>query len=137
MNQRTLQSCIFYCSNHLQAEQLARLECAGTSGHTVKAISLPCSGKVDIPYLVKAFETGADGIVIVRCPPGQCRRAEGTLRAHKRAQAVEALLQEIGFSPGRVAVLECAEGGASQVLADIKEFAERLRTLPAMPAIAS
>ena len=53
----------------------------------IKTISLPCSGKVDIPYLLKAFETGADGVAIVTCKKNECRHFEGNLRAHKRAEA--------------------------------------------------
>ena len=65
-------------------------------GATVKTIGLPCSGKVDVPYLLKALETGADGVVIVACKKKECRHLEGSLRAHKRAEAVESLLEEIG-----------------------------------------
>ncbi|MBI5686392.1 MAG: hydrogenase iron-sulfur subunit [Verrucomicrobia bacterium] len=30
-------------------------------------IGLPRSEKVDVPYLIKALETSADGVVIVAC----------------------------------------------------------------------
>ncbi len=128
-----MKTCVFYCSNHLQADQLAAPE-SETPGDTLQAINMPCSGKVDIPYLVKAFETGADGVVLVRCKSNECRHFEGTLRAQKRAQAVEALLEEIGMGAGRMAVLECAEGGATQIMSEIKEFMNGLRKLPPMPA---
>ena len=73
----------------------------------------PVPGKVDIPYLIKAFETGADGVVIVTCKKNECRHFEGNLRAHKRAEAVESLLEEIGMSAGRMAVVECENRAAS------------------------
>jgi F420-non-reducing hydrogenase iron-sulfur subunit len=126
---RHVKTCVFYCSNNMDADQLAELgEEAG--GDTVKAIGLPCSGKVDVPYLVKALETGADGVVIVACKKKECRHFEGSLRAHKRAEAVESLLKEIGLGDGRVAVIECAQGAAGRVCDEIKQFMDRVRNLP-------
>jgi F420-non-reducing hydrogenase iron-sulfur subunit len=126
---RRLKTCVFYCSNNLDAQRMAHLgEMAG--GDTIKAIGLPCSGKVDVPYLIKALETGADAVAILACRKKECRHFEGSLRAHKRAEAVEALLKEIGASPGRIAVIECAQGGASQASEQIKQFIEHVKTLP-------
>ena len=128
-NQHPLKTCVFYCSNNLDAGRLAGFW-GELGGDTVKTIGLPCSGKVDVPYLVKALETGADGVVVVACQKKQCRHFEGSARAHKRAQAVEGLLAEIGFGAGRIAVIECAEGGAGQACDEIKRFIEQVRSLP-------
>ena len=133
MSHRALKTYVFYCSNNLDADQVAGLGQA-LAGDTVKTIGLPCSGKVDIPYLVKAFETGADGVVIVTCKQNECRHFEGNLRARKRAAAVESLLEEIGMSSGRMAVFECASGGVGLVLGEIRQFIEGLRNLPPLPA---
>ncbi len=132
MNQRALKTYVFYCSNNLAADQFASL-CHGLQGDTIKTISLPCSGKVDVPYLIKAFETGADGVAIVTCQKNECRHFEGNLRAHKRAEAVESLLEEIGLPAGRMAVLECGQKDADRVLDEIKQFIDRVRNLPPSP----
>ena len=124
---------VFYCSNNLAADKFESL-CRGLEGDTIKTIGLPCSGKVDVPYLIKAFETGADGVAIVTCPKNECRHFEGNLRAHKRAEAVESLLEEIGMAAGRMAVFECGKLGAGQVMGEIKQFIERVRNLPATRA---
>jgi coenzyme F420-reducing hydrogenase delta subunit len=127
-NNRAVKTCVFYCSNNLEADQFDGL--GSQEGDTVRTISLPCSGKVDVPYLIKAFETGADGVVVVTCPKNECRHFEGNLRAHKRAEAVESLLEEIGLPAGRMAVFECGQQGARQVLGEIKQFIDRVRNLP-------
>jgi F420-non-reducing hydrogenase iron-sulfur subunit len=128
-NTRRLKTSIFYCSNNLDAAQLTGAW-GDLRGDSVRMIGLPCSGKVDVPYLVKALETGADGVVVVTCKTKECRNFEGSLRAHKRAEAVESLLEEIGFSAGRMAVVECAAGGVQQACAEIKRFIEQVRKLP-------
>jgi F420-non-reducing hydrogenase iron-sulfur subunit len=126
---RPLKTYVFFCSNNLDADQLAGLG-QQVGQDTVETIGLPCSGKVDVPYLIKALETGADGVVIVACKAQECRHFEGSLRAHKRAEAVESLLEEIGLGVGRIAVIECAQGGARQVCEEIKQFIEQVRALP-------
>ena len=129
MNNRALKMYVFYCSNNLEASQFSGL-CRGHEVDAIKTISLPCSGKVDIPYLIKAFESGADGVAIVTCKKNECRHFEGNLRAHKRAEAIEALLEEIGVAAGRMGVFECGKQDAGEVIRDIKQFIERLRNMP-------
>jgi len=133
MDNQTWKAYIFYCSNNLDASQFSGL-CQGDNGASIKTISLPCSGKVDIPYLVKAFEYGADGVAIVTCKKDECRHFEGNLRAHKRAEAVEALLEEIGMTTGRMAVFECGKQNIGSVLSEIEQFFNKVRTLPRMKA---
>jgi F420-non-reducing hydrogenase iron-sulfur subunit len=129
MNNRTLKMYVFYCSNGIEPEQMAE-GLGKLDGVTVKTISLPCSGKIDIPYLVKAFETGADGAVIVTCKQNECKHLEGNLRANKRAEAVESLLEEIGMTKGRMSVIMLKDGGIEQAFAEIKSFADRVKKLP-------
>jgi len=129
MNERALKTYVFYCSHHLEAEQSTGL-CRGLGGDTIKTIGLPCSGKVDVPYLIKAFETGADSVALVICRKDECRHFEGNLRAHKRAEAVESLLEEIGLPAGRMAVFECGKQDAGRVLGEIRQFIDRARKPP-------
>jgi coenzyme F420-reducing hydrogenase delta subunit len=129
MNERTLKMYVFYCSNSIEPEQMAN-GLGKLDGVTVKTISLPCSGKIDVPYLVKAFETGADGVVIVTCKQNECQHLEGNLRANKRAEAVESLLEEIGMGKGRMAVIMLKDGGVEQAIAEIRGFLDRVRNLP-------
>jgi coenzyme F420-reducing hydrogenase delta subunit len=104
MENKTLKIYLFYCSNSLDARELSQCR-DELKDHHLKEISLPCSGKLDIPYLVKAFETGADGVLIITCEIGQCRHLEGNMRAEKRSEAVNSLLEEIGAGTGRIAVI--------------------------------
>ena len=96
----------------------------------VWSIKLPCSGKLDILYITKAFETGADGVAIVTCGLGECRYVEGNLRARKRAAAVEGLLEEAGLGTGRLAVIAVNEGGLEMVIRELEAFRAKLKALP-------
>ena len=116
---------VFCCSTNINAGQLSR-HCNQRAQSHFKVIGLPCSGKVNIPYLVKAFETGSDGVVIVTCKTDECRYLEGNMRAEKRAQAVEGLLEEIGIDSGRMAVFQLTDQGLEEVAQKICEFRTKI-----------
>lgn len=121
--------CVFYCSNSLSREDLAHCNITA-QGDELKAISLPCSGKIDIPYMVKAFETGADGAAVITCKDGECHNLEGNLRAQKRSQAVNSLLEEVGLGKGRITVIQLKDGGVEQVMEEIKAFCTNIGNMP-------
>jgi F420-non-reducing hydrogenase iron-sulfur subunit len=129
MDNRGLKIYLFYCLNSLDMEVLSGC-CGERPGNDFKMVSLPCSGKIDILYLIKAFETGSDGVVIVTCPEGQCQNLEGNLRAQKRSQVVDSLLEEIEMGKGRMAVVMLRNGGLEQAMNEIRDFIDRIRKLP-------
>jgi coenzyme F420-reducing hydrogenase delta subunit len=68
----------------------------------VQIIETPCSGKVDVIYLLKAFEKGADAVVVLACDQRLCSTIEGARRIHKRVERAQALLAEAGIEPERL-----------------------------------
>ncbi|MEJ2700945.1 MAG: hydrogenase iron-sulfur subunit [Sedimentisphaerales bacterium] len=127
MDDQTPKMYVFYCANSVGPEELVHFH-DRLQGDSFKEVRLPCSGKVNIPYLVKAFEAGADGVVIVTCKQDECRRIEGNMRAQKRAQAVDSLLEEVGLGSGRIAVIQMTDG-VDQIIEDIEGFCAKVRML--------
>ncbi len=118
---------LFYCSNSLQQEELNFL---GTKIKDVKLtyVSLPCSGKVNLLYLLKVVEMGSDGILLVTCKPGKCKYLQGNFRAHKRIESVDNLLVEIGFEKSHVKHISLEEENKTELLlAAINELAKTLK----------
>jgi len=128
VNNQLLKIYLFYCSSNFDPVELVR----GYSGHEneIKDIPLPCTGKIDILYLTKAFETGADGVAIVMCKQGECRYLEGNLRARKRAEAVDALLEELGLGKGRMVIIQMKDDGIEQVIREVEDFCNKIKALP-------
>jgi F420-non-reducing hydrogenase iron-sulfur subunit len=123
---------IFYCSSDFAAEEPVKSYSESKPG--LKAVPLPCSGKIDVPYITKAFETGADGVAVVVCREGDCIFLEGNLRAKKRAEAVESLLEETGMGKGRIAVIQMKGEGIEQVIRELDDFCARITALPGLQA---
>jgi len=94
----------------------AGADLAGTSrlkyASNVRVIKVPCSGRIDFHFIVKAFERGADGVLISGCHPGDCHYTSGNYHARRRWTVFRRLLEGLGFEPGRVtfAWVSAAEG---------------------------
>jgi F420-non-reducing hydrogenase iron-sulfur subunit len=132
-NRNKLKLYIFYCSNCFDGDEFNRL-ISEDEGAEHKIISLPCSGKADLLYLLKAFETGADGLVIVTCPKNECHYLEGNLRAPKRAEEANAILEETGMGGNRITVLRMNENGIGEIVLRMTAFREKIRGLPSYTA---
>ena len=76
----------------------------------VKIVRVPCSGKVDAIHIMKAFEKGADGVYIVGCMEGSCQFIRGNIRARKRVEQAQALLDKIGVGGERVQMYNLSSG---------------------------
>ncbi len=127
MNDRPLKIYLFYCSNSLDSEALTQC-CDGQGSDIMKTVSLPCSGKLELIYLLKAFESGADAITLVTCKQGKCRHLEGNLRAMKRVDSVNSLLEEVGLDSGRILLIQKKEEeGTEQVVNEIAIFCKKIR----------
>lgn len=131
MNTQPLEIYLFHCSNSLDTEALRRSLGEREKDNTFKTISLPCSGKLELIYLLKAFESGADGVVLITCKHGECQYLEGNLRAQKRTESVRTLLEEIGLDKGRMKLIQQQDGGVKNVIDEIDRFTKRIRNATA------
>ena len=118
---------LFHCSNSYDIEAIRRSFSENEKSDKLKSISLPCSGKLELIYLLKAFESGADGVVLITCKHGECRYLEGNLRAEKRVGAIRAILEEIGLDKGRMKLIQQEDGGVQSVINEIEGFIEKIR----------
>lgn len=118
---------VFYCSNSLKQDTLDFLS-TSIEGITINNVSLPCSGKVNLLYLLKSIEMGSDGVILVTCKLGECKYLQGNFRAQKRIGFVNELLAEIGVEGKRARFVSLEDSNIIQALqSTINELAETLR----------
>lgn len=65
-------------------------------------LRMPCAGKIDIDYLLKAFTYGADGVLVLGCHPDNCKSQHGNLHARWRVERAQSMLAEAGVDPRRL-----------------------------------
>lgn len=93
---------------------------------TIRIIRVPCTGKVDIIHLLKAIEKGADGAYVVGCLEGDCRFENGNLRARKRVEHAQEILEKIGIGGERVRMYNLSSGEGPRFAEVAKEMTEKI-----------
>ncbi len=118
---------LFCCATSYEQADITRN--MTQTGIETKVVSIPCSGKLDILYLTKAFETGADGVAVMICKQGDCRYLEGNLRAKKRIAAVEELLEETGLGQGRITFIQLQDDGIARAISSLEDFCQQIKKI--------
>lgn len=93
---------LFHCINSFN--EASSLPLNGRDDVEMNIVKLACSSMIKDIVLLKAFEAGADGVLVMVCPEEQCRYVEGSIRAKKRVQWVKSLLDEIGLDGRRLSI---------------------------------
>ncbi|MBM3699876.1 MAG: hydrogenase iron-sulfur subunit [Actinobacteria bacterium] len=83
----------------------AGADAAGTSRlrqpENIRIIRLPCSGRVNPLFIIKAFNQGADGVLVSGCHPNDCHYSEGNFYARRRLEFLKEFLPFIGIDKRR------------------------------------
>lgn len=99
----------------------------------VKLNRVPCTGKLQVVTLLKAFEEGADGVYVVGCPTDTCHNLKGSQRASKRVESVKNAMNELGVEAERVEMYHMERGLHPEFVDAAKEMNERILKLGPSP----
>lgn len=95
----------------------------------IRVIRVFCSGMVDPSYVVKAFASGADGVLIGGCHPGDCHYLAGNIKALRRSFLLSKLLTELGVEEKRFRLEWIAASESPHYAKFVNEFVEQIRQL--------
>jgi coenzyme F420-reducing hydrogenase delta subunit len=95
----------------------------------VRVIRLNCSSRVSPLFVIKAFERGADGVIVSGCHTGDCHYSTGNYYARRRFAVFRELLDFMGVDTKRLTFswVSASEGRKWQQV--INETTERVREL--------
>jgi len=102
----------------------------------VLPIRVMCSGRISPHFILKAFQEGADGVLVAGCHIGECHYGKGNFITAKRVAVMKELIQFIGLSPKRLRLewIATSEGNKfSQVVSDFTEEISHLGSSPLKP----
>ena len=99
----------------------------------IRIVLVPCTGKVDILHILRAFEKGADGVYVVGCMEGECHYDSGNFRARKRVEQAQKLLDAIGIGGERVQMYNLSAGEGLKFAEYAVEMDNRIRELGPNP----
>ena len=122
--------CCHYCA--YAAADLAgsmRLQYPGN----VRVLRLPCTGKIEVNYLLAAFERGVDGVIVAGCLEDGCHFVEGNLRARRRVERAKQMLGEIGVEPERLEMYNLSSAEGTRFAEIVTDMNQRLAKLGPSP----
>jgi len=99
----------------------------------IKIIKVPCTGKVDIIHLLRAFEKGADGAYVLGCLEGSCQFNNGNIRARKRVEQAQKILESVGVGGDRVQMYNLSSSEAPLFVQIAKEMTEKITDMGPNP----
>jgi F420-non-reducing hydrogenase iron-sulfur subunit len=99
----------------------------------IRIVHAPCTGKVEMEHILEAFEGGADGVLIAGCLEGGCHFQEGNLRARKRVERIQKILDEIGLDGRRLTMTNLSAAMAPTFVERVQETVKTIRSLGPNP----
>jgi len=95
----------------------------------IDIIRVMCSGRVDPQFVIKAFEKGADGVLVCGCHPGDCHYAEGNYKAGRRIPLLKKMLSQLGIEEERLRLEWVSASEGERFAAVVRDMTERVRKL--------
>lgn len=95
----------------------------------MRIVKVPCSGRVNPQFVMKAFERGFDGVLVAGCHPGDCHYAKGNYYARRRLMMFQNLLEFMGIEPERFKFdwVSAAEGQKfAEVVSELTESVKKV-----------
>ena len=106
---------------------------AGTSRMTqqpnVRLVRMMCTGMVDPKYVIKSLLSGADGVLISGCHPGDCHYQNGNYKARRRVKLLNEILSQFGIDNRRVRLTWVGASEGQEFAATVNNFINELREL--------
>jgi len=99
----------------------------------VEIIRVPCAGRIETIYLLKALEKGADGVLVFACHEENCQYLTGNLRARGRLAFAHQMLDKIGLEKGRLEICHVATNSGRRWVEALHRKSEELRKLGPNP----
>jgi coenzyme F420-reducing hydrogenase delta subunit len=96
---------------------------------------MPCSGRVDVTHLLKAFERGVDGVIVAGCMEGDCHFLKGNIQAKRRVSHAREILEEVGVGKERLEMFNLSASEGPRFAKIATEMTERIKELGPSPVL--
>ena len=117
----------FACFN---AAGMAQMKMPANSG----LIRVMCIGRINQALILRAFEYGADGVILLECKDEDCRYGPGPEVGHDNVQRVRKLLHLLGIGQTRLVERSFAAHEKSELVKALWDFSEQIQAMGPNPA---
>jgi len=95
----------------------------------IKIVRIPCSGRLNPVDVLRAFQDGADGVILCGCHPGDCHYTTGNYYARRRMTLLFSMLDYLGIEKGRTRVEWVSAAEGQKFAETMNSFVEQVRAL--------
>ena len=95
----------------------------------VKIIRVPCSCRVNPMFILRAFQKGADGVIICGCHPGDCHYTSGNYFTRRRITLLYSMLDFLGIERNRTRLEWVSAAEGAKFAATMQQFTEDVKAL--------
>ncbi len=95
----------------------------------VRIVRVPCTGRINPFYIVKALQAGADGVLVSGCHPGECHYISGNLVARRKFATLKSFLDYIGLEGDRTLFTWVSASEGERFAQVIKGATAKIRAL--------
>jgi coenzyme F420-reducing hydrogenase delta subunit len=99
----------------------------------IEIVRVPCAGRIETVYLLKALEKGADGVLVFACHEKNCQFLTGNLRAKARLSYAHRMLDKIGLEKDRIEICHLATNSGVKLAEALHRKSEQLKKLGPNP----
>jgi len=100
----------------------------------LRIIRVMCSGRIDPAFVLEAFKSGADGVLVAGCHlPSDCHYVSGNFKTYRRIAALRKLLEQLGFEPQRLRVEWVSASEGARFADVVKEMTDEIKRLGPNP----
>jgi len=93
---------------------------------SVKLIKVMCLGRLHLGLILKAFELGADGVMLLGCPPEDCHYESGMTMAKEVFTQAKKVLDLLGIDRTRLTLIEVPLGRGDLLARRVSDFVRRV-----------
>ena len=95
----------------------------------VKIIRVPCSCRVNPMFILRAFQKGADGVIICGCHPGDCHYTSGNYFTRRRITLLYSMLDFLGIERNRTRLEWVSAAEGAKFAATMEQFTADVKAL--------
>lgn len=99
----------------------------------IRAIRVMCTGRIDPLFILKAFQDGANGVLVSGCHFGDCHYLEGNYKAAKRMFLLKTVLKNIGFEDKRLRMTFVSASEGAKWATVIEDVVKTIKDLGPSP----
>jgi F420-non-reducing hydrogenase iron-sulfur subunit len=95
----------------------------------LRVVRVMCTGRINPAFILEAFRSGADGVLVAGCHPGDCHYISGNFKVYRRVLMLKKLLEQFGLEPERLRLEWVSASEGSRFATIIKDMVNEIKKL--------